>query len=167
MMPRRRCCGLVDEEPVCRKFMPQDIEKVQELLVLRVEELEAVRLKDYKGLEQAECAREMGLTRPTFQRILQSARLKIAAALVEGRGLHIDGGDFIMKNRVFECVDCKHAWEEPPCTEGGKHGYELACPKCGSMKKMKLDEGTKVACGGAEHDHSHEHGKKDCCCGGH
>lgn len=165
-MPRRRCCGMIAEEPVCCNFMPSKARQAdeQDMLILRLEELEAIRLKDYKGLEQAECAKEMGLTRPTFQRILQSARLKIAAALVEGRGLHITGGDFIMKNRIFECMDCQHSWEEPPCTEGGKHGYEIACPKCGSMRKMKLDNGTKTECGGA-HEHQHEGG--GCGCGGH
>lgn len=71
-----------------------------------------------------------------------------------------------MANRVFECVDCAQVWEEPPCTEGGKHGYEIACPKCGSMKKLKINKGEKHACGGADHAHSHEHshGSSGGCC---
>ena len=43
---------------------------------LKLEELEAVRLKDLEGLEQSECAEKMGVSRPTFQRILLSAREK-------------------------------------------------------------------------------------------
>ena len=62
-----------------------------------------------------------------------------------------------MGNRVFECVECHHVWEVEPCTEGGKHGYEIACPECGSMKKLKLENGEKHACGG----HGHQGG----CCG--
>lgn len=68
-----------------------------------------------------------------------------------------------MKNRVFECVECGNVWEVEPCTAGGKHGYEIVCPKCGSMKKMKVEEGVKHACGGGGRQHGHGHG----CCGGH
>ncbi|WP_425058246.1 hypothetical protein SCACP_28910 [Sporomusa carbonis] len=66
-----------------------------------------------------------------------------------------------MENRVFECVDCKHVWEVAPCTAGGKHGWEIACPNCGSLKKMKLENGVKHVCGGGGHQHGHG------CCGGH
>ena len=67
-----------------------------------------------------------------------------------------------MANRVFECQECHHIWEVPPCSEGGKHGYEFECPKCGSLKKIKLmADGERHVCGGAQH--SHESG----CCGGH
>lgn len=161
-MPRRRCCGLVDEEPLCRKFSPE-VEPGGEPVILQLEELEAIRLKDSKDFEQAICASLMGLSRPTFQRILYSARRKIATALVEGRTIIIEGGNYVMNNRVFECVECQHVWEVAPCTEGGKHGYEIACPKCGSMKKMKLDNGVKHACGGGQH----QHGQGGGCCGGH
>ncbi len=163
-MPRRRCHGLVYDEPLCRKFSTQS-DGDNQPVILQLEELEALRLKDVKGWEQAICAAVMGLTRPTYQRILQSARHKVATALVEGRAIIIEGGNYVMKNRVFECVECKHVWEEAPCTEGGKHGYEIACPKCGSMKKMKLDNGVKHTCGGGQHGHEHGHGGG--CCGGH
>ncbi|WP_094604047.1 hypothetical protein SPSIL_044780 [Sporomusa silvacetica DSM 10669] len=157
-MPRQRCCGLIAEEPLCRKFSPE-VECGKKPVVVQLEELEAIRLKDIKDFEQAICASMMGLSRPTFQRILYSARQKIATALVEGRAIIIEGGNYIMQNRVFECVDCHHVWEVAPCTEGGKHGYEIACPQCGSMKKMKLDNGVKHACGGQQH----QHGQGGCC----
>jgi len=159
-MPRRRCCGLIDDFPGCQKFVPFQ-QSNNEAIILGFEEIEAIRLKDIKGLEQAECADSMGLSRPTFQRILQSARTKIATALVEGRIILIQGGNYMIKNRVFECVDCGHVWEVEPCTVGGKHGYEITCPKCGSLKKMKVENGVKHACGG------HHHGSSDGCCSGH
>ena len=68
-----------------------------------------------------------------------------------------------MKNRVFECLNCKEIWEEIPCSEGGKHGYEIACPKCGSMNKSKIVDGARHACGGHGHNH-HEHGTTGGCC---
>jgi predicted DNA-binding protein (UPF0251 family) len=164
MMSRRRCCGLIDDVPLCSEFVASKPDNDLAVVVL-LEEIEAVRLKDMKGMVQADCAAMMGLSRPTFQRILQSARVKIATALVEGRTINIGGGNYLMKNRVFECVECKHVWEVEPCSEGGKHGYEIACPKCGSMKKMKLENDTKHACGGKpEHDHGHDQGG---CCNGH
>lgn len=71
-------------------------------------------------------------------------------------------------NRKFECSDCGEVWEVGPCTEGGKHGYEIPCPKCNGMKKIKLSQnGTRHVCGG--HSHGHEHGRnhESGCCGGH
>lgn len=68
-----------------------------------------------------------------------------------------------MKNRVFECVSCHHVWEEEPCTVGGRHGYEIHCPKCGSLKKMKLENGRKYICAGGGPNKGAGHG----CCGGH
>lgn len=159
-MPRRRCCGMVEEIPCCQRFVPEG-EPGTGKYEISIEELEAVRLKDVESMDQAACAMAMGVSRPTFQRILQRARNKIALALVEGQTIIIQGGHYMLKNRVFECADCGHTWEVEPCTckEGGRHGYEIPCPKCGSMKKFKLnDEQGKHACGGG-------HGGG--CCGGH
>lgn len=165
-MARQRCCGLVEEMPSCRLFIPEGRRRVQPVL-LGLEELEAIRLKDHCDKEQVDCAADMGVSRATFQRILRSARTKIANALVEGRPIMIQGGNYIMKNRVFECLDCGKQWEEAPCSAGGKHGYELPCPACGSLKKTKIaEDGSKQACGhssGEGHGHAHGGG----CCGGH
>jgi len=165
-MSRKRCCGLIEREPDCQRFVPEDPKKIKSV-ELRIEELEAVRLKDLGKMDQAGCAAVMGLSRATFQRILQSARTKIAMTLVEGCSIIIKGGNYMIKNRVFECQDCAHKWEVEPCSAGGQHGYEIACPKCGSMNKNKFSEdGTKQACGGG-HDHSHNHKEGGGCCDGH
>ncbi len=50
-------------------------------IVLKVEELEAMRLKDIKGLTQQECADDMGISRQTFQNIIDSGRKKIDPGL--------------------------------------------------------------------------------------
>ena len=166
-MPRKRCCGKIDEFPNCYKFISDQTDH-HEVMRLGMEEIEAIRLKDMEGHDQKTCAMEMGLTRPTFQRILIAARRKIATALVEGQTIHIGGGNYQMKNRVFECLDCGETWEVEPCSEGGRHGYEIACPKCGSMNKTKLFEGQRHACGGAGSHEKHEHNAEGGgCCGGH
>ena len=160
-MSRRRCCGLIDETIVCQTFIPQGQSRWPEVLI-QLEELEAIRLKDKVGLDQVECAASMGVSRATFQRILGAARSKIATALVEGRPIIIRGGNYVIKNRVFQCVDCGQVWETEPCTAGGKHGYEITCPKCGNLKKMKLNNGTKHTCRGGHHGEQGHSG----CCGG-
>ena len=70
----------------------------------------------------------------------------------------------MLKNRVFECLGCGNVWEVEPCTVGGKHGYEISCPKCGSLSKAKLEGGQRHMCGGGHHGHGHNHGGG--CCGG-
>jgi predicted DNA-binding protein (UPF0251 family) len=64
--------------------------------VLKVEELESIRLKDYLKMEQEEAAERMGVSQPTFNRILHEARRKIAEALVEGKAIRIEGGDYVL-----------------------------------------------------------------------
>ena len=67
-----------------------------EEVVLGVDEVEAIRLKDYVGLDQEECAMRMNLAQSTFQRILTQARAKVASALVQGKALRIEGGNYLV-----------------------------------------------------------------------
>jgi uncharacterized protein len=60
------------------------------LVQLLPEELEALRLADLEGLTQAGAAQQMGISRSTFQRILEHARLQVARALVEGQALQVE-----------------------------------------------------------------------------
>lgn len=59
---------------------------------LSVEEFEAIRLIDYLGLNQEECAAQMEVARTTVQRIYNQARKKVAIFMVEGSCLRIRGG---------------------------------------------------------------------------
>lgn len=56
---------------------------------LLVEEMEALRLKNLKGLDQAQAARTMKISQSTFQRILINAYRKISDALVNGKAIKI------------------------------------------------------------------------------
>lgn len=60
-------------------------------VVLKPDELEALRLADAEGLSQEEAAREMEISRATFQRILARARRQVALALSDGCALRIEG----------------------------------------------------------------------------
>jgi predicted DNA-binding protein (UPF0251 family) len=61
-----------------------------------VEELESIRLKDYLRLSQEEAAERMGVSQPTFHRIVSEAHRKIAEALVEGKAIRVEGGNYVM-----------------------------------------------------------------------
>ena len=61
-----------------------------EEVVLAKEEMEAIKLKDFDGLEQTEAAEKMKTSQSTYQRILSSARAKIAEAIVKGKALRIE-----------------------------------------------------------------------------
>lgn len=92
-MPRRRRQRRVSSSPGFTYFGPGGRASTQEI-VLRVEEFEAIRLADYEGFSQNEAAEKMGISQPTFHRILVSARNKVAEALTTGKAIRISGGDY-------------------------------------------------------------------------
>lgn len=67
--------------------------QMQEHIVMTVDEYEVIRLIDLEGLNQEECAQQMGVARTTVQSIYACARRKIAQSIVEGQILEIAGGD--------------------------------------------------------------------------
>lgn len=94
-MPRPPKCRWVEFLPQHTYFKPAGIPlRELEEEVLAVEEVEALRLKDLEGLEQEECAERMQVSRPTFQRILVGARQKLTRALVDGKAIRVEGGNF-------------------------------------------------------------------------
>ena len=74
-----------------------------EEITLTHEEIEALRLKDVEGMDQSECAKKMGISQPTFFRIIRSARKKSSDAIVNGKAIRIEGGNFnLKKNDLYE-----------------------------------------------------------------
>lgn len=61
----------------------KELEKTE----LDFDEMEAIRLSDYEGLYQQECADRMGISRTTFSRVLQQAHKKISNALLHGKAI--------------------------------------------------------------------------------
>jgi len=64
-----------------------------DIIELTIEEVEALRLKNIKNLDQVECAKLMKTSQSTFQRILASAYKKVTKALIEGRAIRIIKGN--------------------------------------------------------------------------
>ena len=90
-MPRPVRCRKIERLPVFRSFSPDDADAVENI-ELTVDEFEAFRLLDDEGLTQEECAARMNIARTTVTAIYNSARKKIADALVRGKRLLIVGG---------------------------------------------------------------------------
>jgi predicted DNA-binding protein (UPF0251 family) len=118
-------------------FKPRGIPMASlESVGLSVDEFEAIRLKDLEGLEQTVAADSMKISQPTFHRVIEAARKKVADALVNGKAIRIEGGDYVSDmNRKFKCVDCNHEWEEPH-----GNGRPKACPKCESKNIHRAPE---------------------------
>lgn len=90
-MPRPRKCRRIRWCGGVRYFKPQGIPMTSLTEVgLTMEEIEAVRLKDYLGVDQVQAARKMNTSQSTFQRILTSAHKKIAEGLIKGKALRIE-----------------------------------------------------------------------------
>lgn len=93
MRPRK--CRIVRSSPSARFFKPRGIPLCDlQIVALKDEEWEAIRLVDYGRLDQETAAKQMGVSRPTFSRVLASARRAVAKTLAEGCALQISGGDF-------------------------------------------------------------------------
>ena len=101
-MPRPRKCRRVFCHPKVTFYKPQGIPmRMLRVVTLPVEGLEALRLADLEGLNQEDAARSMGISKPTFCRILANARHMVAKALSNGYALSIEGGTYhIVQNEA-------------------------------------------------------------------
>ncbi|MGQ1947524.1 DUF134 domain-containing protein [Geofilum sp. OHC36d9] len=103
--PKRK--RLIQSPPTVEGFRPFGVPVGNlEPVVLLYEEYEALRLMDYENMKQEDAAKEMSVSRPTFTRVYRKARVSIAKALVEGKAIFIDGGNFHATDFWYRCEDC-------------------------------------------------------------
>jgi len=89
-MARPRLYRRIRFNPNIRYFKPQGVPmRFLEVIELTAEEVEALRLKNIRDLNQGECAKLMKTSQSTFQRILSSAYKKVAKSLIEGKAMRI------------------------------------------------------------------------------
>lgn len=86
-MPRPRKCRRIGYAPDNLVFEPESTPSG--CVELLEEEVESIRLADYLGMDQSEAAQAMGISRGTFQRILGTARRKVADALINGQTIRM------------------------------------------------------------------------------
>ena len=130
---RKRCIGFV---PEITYFKPSGIPLRQlQTEILELDEVEAIRLADLRGLTQEQAAEKMDISRITFLRIIDSAHRKVAKALTSGYAIKMEGGDVVMPN-----LDGTGPTGKGPMTgRGAGRGCrmrtggtaECVCPECG------------------------------------
>lgn len=122
-MVRTKKDRLIQMAPHFQGFKPQGVQcSSGSEVFINFEEYEALNLCDYELLTQAEAAKLMNISRPTFTRIYESVRRKIAKAFVEGGCIHFEEGNVSIA-KWYKCPNCKITF-----TPG--EGSELCCPLC-------------------------------------
>ncbi|HGY54564.1 MAG TPA: DUF134 domain-containing protein [Caldithrix abyssi] len=123
----------VQRPPQFSNFKPSGIpRKYLDSIELTVDEFEAIRLADYLQKEHAEAAEMMQISRPTFTRLIQQARRKLATAIIEGMELVIIGGNIDFEHTLHRCHDCGEVIQLPVDVS------EEDCPGCGSQNVEDL-----------------------------
>ena len=129
-MPRRKRHRLVTKEPPVSVYKPAGIPVMElEEILISIDEFEALRLADFEGLSQRDASTAMQISQPTFNRVLSSARSKVASGLVQGYVLRIEGGRYRLADGtgILECIDCGASADM-------SSEDKSSCPKCGSTR---------------------------------
>ena len=135
-MSRPKNDRIVHEPPVFTEFKPVGVAgRSLDQIALSIDEFEAIRLADYKGLTHEEAAGEMEISRSTFSRLIETARQKVARFMIQGKLLTIEGGNIHFRNNIIRCVNCGHMFKTTI-------GSSLAeCPECKSTNLLNLAGG--------------------------
>ena len=138
LMVRPRILRRILEEPQIRCFKPEGefIDSIKPIKIT-IDEFEAIRLRDYLDIQQKRSAEIMGISQPTFHRILISARKKISKALIDGKTIIIVGDDYITDKKRYKCNVCGFEWRSP------EKEYER-CPDCQAEDIIILKNETKL-----------------------
>lgn len=100
---------------------------------ITIDEMEVIRLIDFEGLTQQECAKQMQVARSTITAVYESARYKISDSILNDKSLLVDGGDYEV------CENAKHC-----------------CGQCGKSKCRHCRHGQCDNCIGIYHEQGRE-----------
>lgn len=144
-MPRPEKQRMVHSPPLFNSFKPTGVVRTKLVpIMLSLDEYEAIRLADYQGMDHAEAAEMMEISRSTFTRLVEKARTKVSKFLVEGAELTVGGGNIHFRGNIIKCMDCEHMFNT------GFDNVLTECPSCGSTRLIDIAGG-------------YGHGR---CCGG-
>ena len=128
-MPRRKRLRKVVAPPGFKGYKPYGNSKHKKQHVdLLYEEYEAIKLADYDLMNHLEASKIMGVSRPTFARIYESARRKLANALVETREIRSVYGNAKLDGAWYLCNDCQARFTIPDQMTNN------TCPICRSLE---------------------------------
>lgn len=154
-MPRPIRIRKIANPPHFKGFHPIGVTTETHPIILNYEEYEAIRLSDYDLKGQMEASMIMNVSRPTFARIYERARRKVAEAFINGQPIIFEGGKVYFDSDWFECHDCGCYFNHPDkandllhcalCGSSNIHQYadqnqdnstddECVCPQCGYRK---------------------------------
>lgn len=136
-MPRPRKFRQVCCMPNCAQFGPVDRDSA-ESVTMTVEEYETIRLIDLEDCSQEQCAARMGIARTTVQGIYDIARQKLAEALVYGRLLRIEGGDYKLCETNPQTEVCRCGVSRGACPR--QHGW--GCNAGHTRRKAEMESET-------------------------
>lgn len=137
MSPRPKRHRRLGKPPGMMGFKPIGIPMVMsDHISVQYEEYEALRLADYENLSHAEAAEKMNVSRPTFTRIYEKIRNKLAQAFVEGKTILIEGGNVEFDKQWFRCASCHTVFHVP-------EGQKPVCTSCGSEQAENINEALK------------------------
>jgi predicted DNA-binding protein (UPF0251 family) len=134
-MPRKKRQRAVQRIPTVPIYKPAGVPaKELEEIFITVDEFEAIRLADFKGLNQREASKIMKISQPTFNRVLSSARSKIAMGIVQGLVLRFEGGRYVLTDTgvILECRECGSELSDVADDE--------RCPECGSSQVRRVGQ---------------------------
>lgn len=95
---------IVSREPRTKQFSPRGAIGRPGYKVLKLEEIESIRLIDYMGLDQREAAEFMGISQQTFSRVLRKARKTLAGALIDGEIIKVQGGNYKIEQMALNVL---------------------------------------------------------------
>ncbi len=134
-MPRPQKERIVSVPPVFSSFKPTGVQRSKiYTVIMSLDEYEAIRLADFLNHDHESASELMGISRPTFTRLIDSAREKSARHLVQGSELRIEGGNIHFKGNIYRCRNCQHIFRK----EMNEKGKE--CPDCGSIELTDIAE---------------------------
>jgi len=101
-MSRPKRCRRIEGYPDYWSFVPEG-EEVSETVILTLDELETIRLMDLCQMTQEESALAMEVSRATIAGIYETARFKLADAIINGKRVRIAGGSYRVSAGAAAC----------------------------------------------------------------
>jgi len=150
-MPRPRKIRRLFFQPNTTYFKPVGIPlKNLEEIILSFDELEAIRLIDGEEMGQIKAGKKMKISQSTLSRLLKIGRKKLAEAIVNGKAIRIQGGDFkvmnsndLKKRRMKNFIETETFCVCPKCNYKIEHKRgvpcaKIKCPDCNVLMKREI-----------------------------
>lgn len=136
-MPRPKRIRKMNNPPHFKGFRPIGLPEENNPIVINFEEYEAIRLSDFEFYSHVEASLLMGISRPTYTRIYESARRKVAQAFVKGKTIVFEGGKVYFDTDWYYCKNCGCCFNHPE-----KELEVRNCALCGSSETEQFSENT-------------------------